>query len=215
MLERHAFCEPVIESFVQIDDHDHAGFHGDAEQCDVADPNGHAKVVLEEPLKNEATGHRVEGGKNQHHGLRYRMEDHVQQHEDHKEDDRKDDFQAFLGTQFKFVFAGPLIDVSGWELQFLLQLLRGLAHESAVVCGVQVNVNVTGQLAILVANHGRAVRKRNCGNLVKRNLRSGRSADQYPPQFIYVVAKVALVAHVDGIPLTTFNVHGHVHAADS
>ncbi len=33
------------------------------------------------------------------------MKDHVKQHEDHKEDDRKDDFEAFLGTQLKLVFA--------------------------------------------------------------------------------------------------------------
>lgn len=37
---------------MKVDDHHNAGFYGNAKQGDVADPNGHAKVVAEPKSKN-------------------------------------------------------------------------------------------------------------------------------------------------------------------
>ena len=39
--------EPMFQGFVQIDDHHDAGFDGDSEQSDIADPDRNAEVVAE------------------------------------------------------------------------------------------------------------------------------------------------------------------------
>jgi len=48
----NAGFEPVVQSFVEIDNHDNSGFNGNAEERDVADPHRYAKVVAEQLLQN-------------------------------------------------------------------------------------------------------------------------------------------------------------------
>ena len=82
--------------FVQIDDHDDAGFNRDAEQRDIADPHRDAEVVAEQPLENQTAGQRIDRGENQDGGLSDRMKDHVEQQEDHEEDDGQNQLQPLL-----------------------------------------------------------------------------------------------------------------------
>ena len=65
-------CEPMLESFVQVDDHDDSGLDGNAKKCDVADPNGNAEVVAEHPLKEKPAGHRIKRRKDQNGSFRQR-----------------------------------------------------------------------------------------------------------------------------------------------
>src|ERR1700681_310345 len=174
MPERNACGEPTIKSFVQVYNHDHAGFDGDAEECDVPNPHGNAEVVVEQPLKDETTGHRVDRRENKHHGLCDRVKDHIQQHEDYEEHDGKNEFQALFGTQLKFVLAGPLVGVSRRQSQFLLQQTRSLLYEAAIVARVQVDVDVASELAVFISDHRRATREGKVRYLVNWDLRSRR-----------------------------------------
>ena len=129
------------------------------------------------------------------------MEDHVQEQEDHEEHDGQNDLQPFLGPQLEFIFARPLIGVSRRQLQLLPKQLAGLVYESAVVGGVEVDVDISRELAIFIADHGRATRERNLGHFGNWYLRARRRRDQHATQLSDVVAKVALVADIDRIAL--------------
>src|SRR5467141_4039241 len=93
MLQRFAGCEPAVQCFVEVYDHDDTGFHRDPKQGDVTDPHGHAEVVAQQLLQDEATGECIECRENEHCRFRDRMKHHVEEHEDHKENVRQDDLQ--------------------------------------------------------------------------------------------------------------------------
>ena len=51
---------------------------------------------------------------------------------------------------FEFIFARPLVGVPRLQVEFLAQeVVRGF-HESAIVFGIEVDVDVTGQGSVLV-----------------------------------------------------------------
>src|ERR1039458_58411 len=97
---------------MEIDHHDDSGFHGNTKQCDIAHPDGNAKVVPKPILENEATCHRVKRWKDEHGSFGNRVEHHVKKQEDYEEHDGHDELQSFFSTDFEFVFSGPLISVS-------------------------------------------------------------------------------------------------------
>src|SRR5215831_8111162 len=102
----------MLLRFVQIDNHDHASLHRDSKQCDIANPNGHAEVVSERPLKQETSGHCIQRGKNQYGCFGGGLEHQVQQYEDHEENNRENKFQTLLGTKLKLVLPCPAIGVT-------------------------------------------------------------------------------------------------------
>ena len=62
--QRNVRLEPVIQGFMQIYNHDDAGFNGNAEESDVADPYRYAEVIAEQLLQNEAARHPTTIGNN-------------------------------------------------------------------------------------------------------------------------------------------------------
>src|SRR5580704_1051497 len=198
---------------MQVNDHDHARLDGNAEECDVPNPHGNAEVVVEKPLKDETPSHRIDRRENKHHRLRDRVKDHVQQHEDHEEHDGKNEFQAFFGTQLKFVFAGPLVGISRRQPQFLLQQTRSLLYEAAIIACIQVDVDITSELTIFISDHRRATRKGKGRYLANWDLCSRRSRNKHPAKLVYVVTEVALVSNANRIALAALDVLCYVHAA--
>src|SRR5207302_2486479 len=93
----------------------------------------HAEIVFEKPLQYETASHGIEGRENKHRGFGHRVEDPIEEHENYKEDDGENEFQALPGTQFKFIFTGPLVGVSRRQPQLLRKQVRGLLDESPVV----------------------------------------------------------------------------------
>src|SRR5581483_2160901 len=179
---------------------------------DVADPHGHAEVVTQPVLKNQAAGHGVEGGEEENGGFGDGVKDKVEEHE---ENDRQDNRQPFFCAYLEFVFAGPLVGVTGGELEFLAEQPVRLGYKSAVVPGGEVEIDVSGEKAVLVANHRRTAGEIDRSHLRDRNLRSRRRRDQDPAQLLHVVAEVAAVAHIDRITLATFDIFGDVLAANA
>src|SRR5260370_40815402 len=88
------------------------------------------------------------------------MEDHIKEKKNDDKYNGKNNFQSLFGPQLKLVLARPLVAVSGRRFESLRQQLRGLVDEPAIVFGVEVNVDIAGQLPIFVANHGGDMRKR-------------------------------------------------------
>src|SRR5437870_4257090 len=109
----------MIQRLVKVHDHDHARFDGNAEERNITDPDRHAEVIAEHPLQNQSASHGVEGRKDQYGRFSNRVEDHIKQHEDHKEYDGKNDLEALLGPKLEFVLARPLIVVPGWQGKLL------------------------------------------------------------------------------------------------
>src|SRR5437868_6349081 len=187
---------------MEINHHDNAGFDGDPEERNVADPDRYAKVVSKQPLQNQSSSHRVKRGKDEDHGFSYGVEDHVKQQENHDKNNRQNDFQSLLGSHLEFVLTRPLICVASRHLEFLRQQVGSLVHEAAIVFCVQVNVHISSKLTVFVADHGWAMRKVNLGYLLDWDLRAGRSGNQHAAQRLDIIAKVPFIAHVHRISLT-------------
>src|SRR5947209_20514703 len=139
---------------MEVHDHNYACFDSDAEQRDVANPDGNTEVVSEQLLKDEAAGQSVERGKNEDSGLGDGVKHHVKEQKDDEEHHRQDELQSFFGPQLEFILPRPLVRVASRQGQLLSKRIVGAVDEAAVVLRVQVNVNVAGERAILVANHG-------------------------------------------------------------
>src|SRR5579863_2068084 len=138
---------------MQVNDHDYAGLHGNAEQCNVADPDRNAEVVTERPLQNQPARQSVDRRENENRSFHHRPENHVQQYEDDKEDDGQDQLQASLGPLLELVFSSPLIAVARWQVQ-TTQNSFGFGNEAAVILGLEVKIDVRGECSIFVPDHG-------------------------------------------------------------
>ena len=88
-------------------------------------------------------------------------------------------------------------------------------RQSTVVCILDIDINITRKLAIFISDHGGAIQESGTRNLAKRNLRSRRSADKNGAHTIHAIAKVLLIAHVDLVAFSTFDILGDISAADA
>src|SRR5712671_4423693 len=143
------------------------------------------------------------------------MENHIEQHEDDEKDDGQNELQALFRSQLELVFARPLIGVARGQLQLLAKHLARLVYETTVIGSVQVNVDVAGQLAIFVADHGRTAREGHFGHFGNGNLGAGRRRNQNSVELFDIVAEVALVAYIDRIASASFNIFGNIHASNT
>ena len=84
------------------------------------------------------------------------MEGHVEQHEDDEEDDRQQHLQALACPNLKLVLSRPRQRVSDRDLELTLNGQPRLGYIAADVAGRGVDVDVAGQLAVLVTDHRRA-----------------------------------------------------------
>ncbi len=82
---------------MQVDDHDHACLDRGAEQRDVANSYGHAEVVAQQLLQDEAAGECIECRENQPSRFRNGMKRHVKERKDKEKYDRQYDLQGFFG----------------------------------------------------------------------------------------------------------------------
>ncbi len=94
----------------------------------------------------------------------------------------------------------------------LLGLLDVAAHVD--LRGVEVHVDVAGQQAVLVADHGRALDQLDLGDLGHGDLAlAARQGQEHAPERVEVLAKVAGVAHVHAVALAALDGGGLVVAA--
>src|SRR5713226_8776866 len=157
---------------MEVHDHNYTGLDSDAEQRDVANPDSNTEVVSEQLLKDEAAGQSIERGENEDSGLGDRVKDHVKQQEDDEEHDRQNELQSLFGPQLEFILPRPLVGVTGRQRQLFSKRIVGAVDEAAVILRVQVNVNVSSERPILIANHGWPAGKRNLRHLCDRNPRA-------------------------------------------
>src|SRR5882762_9466241 len=154
MLQWLSVCEPPIECFVEVHDHNDAGLDRNAEQRDIANPHRHTEVVAQQLLQDEAAGECIERRENEHCRFRERVKHHVKQHKNNEEHDRKYDLQALLGPQFKFIFARPFVGVTRRQMELLLEHVIGGFYEVAIISGIKVDVDVSGESSVLITDHG-------------------------------------------------------------
>src|SRR5216684_7939795 len=135
---------------MEVHDHNYTGLDSDAEERDVAHPDGNTEVVSEQLLKDEAAGQSIERGKNEDSGLGDGVKHHIEQQEDDEEHHRQNELQSLFGPQLEFILPRPLVGVASRQGQLLAKRIVGAIDEAAVVLRVQVNVDISGERAILV-----------------------------------------------------------------
>ncbi len=150
--------------------------------------------------------------------------------------------QALADPHHVLVLAAPQQRGAGGQLHLPLHPPLGLGDVAADVAAGDVDVDVAGEEAVLVAQHRRPLQQPDVGELGERNLRprasgartcgrccgrrrhcrarqSARRRDrrhrhQHPPEAIGVVAQLARVAHVDRVARAPLDGGGDVLAAD-
>src|SRR5579872_856528 len=208
-------CEPPVQRFVKIDNHDHAGLDGNAEQRDVADPHCDAEVVAKQFLENQAARERIKCREDEHHRLCDGMKHHVEEDKDHEEYDGQDNLQPFFGSQFELVLSRPLETVACGQVKSLFEDVIGFIHEVAVIPRFEIYIDVARERTVFVPEHGRTTREGNACDLFDWDLCAGGCSDQISSQLVYVVPKIAAVTDVDGIAFAAFDVFSDHRAADS
>src|SRR5215831_8275337 len=199
---------------MEIDHHHNSGLDGDSEQSNVPDPNGHTEVVAHHPLQQQATRHSVESGKDEHQCFAYRVEDQIQQEKDGCKHDRQYDLEPLFRAQFKLILSGPMEGVAGPKVQPFLEQFRCLVYKAPIVFGVEIDIDITGELAVFIADHGWSTGERNPRNLLDRDLSARRCRQEYSFQRFHVIAEVTLVANIHRVALAAFNIFRHIHAAN-
>src|ERR1700733_14920317 len=90
-----------------------------------------------------------------------------------------------------------------------------LCDEATVVRVFEIDENVSGQRAVFVPDHGWAMREGDLRYLPQWNLCSGWSADQHPTHLLDIVAKVSLVADIDGVAFAALDILCDILSADA
>src|SRR3989442_4977338 len=96
---------------MEVHNHNYTCFDSDAEQRDVANPDGNTEVVSEQLLKDEAAGQSVERGKNEDSGLGDGVKHHVKEQKDDEEHHRQDELQSLFRPQVEFILPRPPVRV--------------------------------------------------------------------------------------------------------
>src|ERR1019366_1539058 len=154
-------------------------------------------------------------GQNDDHGLGHGLRVDVQQHDDQNNRKRKYHHQLVPNTLHGLVLAAPGERIPGWKLHLIAHdLLRFLDIAPDIAAG-NVDVHVTVQHAVLVAQHRGTTHNLDLGQLRERYLGlavHGRHQDA--PQFVWIAAVIPHVAHVDGIALAALDGSGDVLPAN-
>ena len=69
----------MVERFMEINHHNHAGFYGDSKERNVTDRRGDAEVVVKKPLQEQSSTHGIDGWEDKHERFGYRVEYEIQE----------------------------------------------------------------------------------------------------------------------------------------
>src|ERR1700693_807756 len=94
------------------------------------------------------------------------------------------------------------------------EVVARLVYEATIVVGVEINVDISRELAIFIADHRRSTREQNLGYFGNRDLRPRRCRNQHATQLSSVVAEIPLVTDIDRIATSAFDVFCNVHASN-
>src|ERR1019366_8108579 len=211
-----AFQLGLVVSQVQIEQHEHAGLGIDTQQRDQTDPHPDSHVVAEKVQEPDGAHSGERYGQDDDQGLGHGLRVEIQQHDDQKHGEREHDGQLFANTLHGLVLAAPGEGISGWKLHFIAHHLLGFLDIAADIAAGNVDVHVTVQHAVLVAQHGGTAHHLDLGQLGERHLGLAvHSGHQDAPQFVGIAAVIPHVTYVDGIALAALDSGADVLAADS
>ncbi len=83
----------------------------------------------------------------------------------------------------------------------------------SVIVSREINVNVAGELRVLITNHRRTRTQLDLGDLAKRNLSSTWRHQEDIPERVEIITVVLQITDVDRIALAPLNRGGDVFAA--
>ncbi len=93
---------------INVFEHDHAGFHRDAEERKESNAGRNAQMRAGDQQRQKATDRR-DGHVGENQASPFRRAEHgVENNENHQQRDRDDNRQALLRALLAFVFAGPI-----------------------------------------------------------------------------------------------------------
>src|SRR5207237_4804818 len=117
-------------------------------------------------------------------------------------------------ANLELLLPGPDQGVAGWQLQRLRDRALGLVDVPADVARGGVDVHISGELTVFVANHRRSRRQRDRGELPKWNLRTRWRFHQHAFELGKTVTESARVPDVHRISLAPLDRARDVLPAD-
>ncbi len=109
-------------------------------------------------------------------GLGHRSRIQVEQQEDQEQGEGEHHREAFPDALHGFVLAAPGYGIAGGQLDLLPDQLVGFFDVAARVTSRHVHVNVPGQQAVFIADHGRPAGNLDIGELADGDLLPAPSA---------------------------------------
>ena len=212
---RAAFSHFPFHRFVQIHDHHDAGLNRRAEQRDVADPDGHAEVVAEQPLQEDAAGQRERHGEDDVRRLLRAVINDVKQQEDDEQRRRHDQPQSVLRADLIFVLAAPFNRHAGRQGNFLREARLRFLYEAAEVATLDIRLHEHAQTPVLTVDFAWPDFAADRRHLPERNAVARRRRHQDIAEALDIVAFAALQPDLDGNPLAPGNRCGNIVAADA
>src|SRR5437867_5818497 len=208
-------AHPVIGE-IQVEQHEDPGLSVEAQEGDQTDPHADGHVVAQGPKQPD--GADSGEGDCEKHDQRLWQRPGVQEDEEEDDENRqRDDGHHPLPNAFhRFVLTAPLERVAGGNSQLRRHRAFCLVDETSDVAlrGIDIDVDVSGEFAILVTDHGWSLRQTDRGELAERNLGTTHRRHQHSRQLVRLVAQFSRIANVDRVALPALDGGGNVLAAD-
>src|ERR1700681_1494379 len=96
--------------------------------------------------------------------------------------------------------------MAGGQGELLSQKLAGFVNETAIVAGVEIQINIPGERGILVPDHRGAFGEGNLGEFAQWNLGVRRRRDYHTLELFEIIPKIRRVADIDGIAFAALDV---------
>ena len=156
-----------FKRLVEIDEHDDAGFGGDAGERDEADGDRDAHIVAEPPHEPGAADKREGHRQHDDERLGEPPEIEIEQHEDEKQRRRDDDAQLGRRALQIFELPAPFDVIAGRQFHLLGDGARGVGHIAAEIAALQIDIDIGDELRVLGADAGRPLRHRDARDLAQ------------------------------------------------
>lgn len=207
----------AFNGFVEVDDHDDAGLDGDAEEGDVADPDGDGERVAVERLEEDRTAEGEGHGEDDMGGLDGVVVGDVEEEEDHEQGDGDDEEQGASGAEQVFEFAAVFEGDAGREmgLESGFKTKAHLIDEGAEVTAADVGGDEDAETAVFGGDFAGAEVASDAGDLGEGHGASVHSSDGQVTETFDVLALVALESDLNGEPFAAIDDGSDVEAADA
>ncbi len=204
-----------MKSFIQIDEHDHAGLGCKSCQRNKSHHHGHGNIISEEVKQPHASHQRKRKACHHHGSLGDAVEMDVEQDEDYPQRHRNNHIQGLSGFFHVLILPRPHNGISGGKINLPIHHRFGLFHIRPHIHAPQIHIYPGSPAGVFALDARGSFVNGQIRQLGQRNLRARGCGHKNASEPLNVIPEFAVVPQTDRVSLQPFNCVGHVHPADS